>query len=690
MSKHITESECKDFILETATNAQRAQLMRHTADCLACRAILQEQDAQWQQIHRQLQADLWQKRPSSQMNFKAIASDLPKLRRFSMFQQTSTRIMGGVFAIAALVIAFLLLNNFQQLQVDQQQVDQQQAEQPPVVADFADIGAVTPEAIRQPQIILSDGRSSAGWHTKNVNFQAESATMRVSSDYETGIDTTVSYQGNHSGYIKSTVDDTDGYGYLYQTIQADAYRGQRIRITAALKIEDVDGFTGIATSIYDSDGVTVDGVGSRDSSFNGTQDWQLKEAFIDVPDNSAYIAFNLYLQGTGQVWADDWQIEIVTSDTDSASDEDAGVPQNLNMEESTANGEPQGWILSGSNPEDFQVSLDNSIFTEGNSSALLQFDSPSVTGFDNLMQAILPDAYRGQRVRFSGDIKTEGTSRVSPWMRVDGSNSQVLQFDNSYGRALVGTHDWTPFEIVLDVPEESVSIVFGVMASGRGMAWIDNVQFEIVGEDVPSTNDIAGVSSINDASSIPYSIPLRKKLYGIDKQTHIGTPLQGWFEAGSQPEAYTMDVDGDVLSPEGGMPSVYIRGNTAEALGTGELVQAISAENYQGQRVRLTVYLRGDGITGQAMPFLSVDSYGGRALAKAGAGSVTLSGYQEWTPYELVLDVPDAASYITLGVALKGAGTVWIGDVQLETVGDDVPTTNLFDVEAPINLGFEE
>lgn len=676
MSKHITETECKNFILKTATDSKRAQLVRHTADCPACRAMLQEQDAQWQQIHKQLRADLWQKRPSSQMNFNAIASDLPRLRRISMFQQTSTRIIGGTFAIAALVIAFLLLNNFLQQSIDPS-------------PDFADIGEVTPVPSTQPQLVLSDGRSAAGWHTKNISFQAQSATMRVSSDYETGIDTTVSYQGDHSGYIKSTVDDTDGYGYLYQTIQADAYRGQRIRITAALKIEEVDGFTGIAASIYDSNGVVVDGAGPKDSSFNGTQDWQLKEIFINVPANSVYIAFRFYLRGSGQVWADDWQVEIVTSGVDSTSDEDAGVPQNLNMEEATVNGEPQGWVLSGSAPEDFQVSLDNSIFTEGNSSALLQVDNPSVTDFDNLIQTVLPDAYRGQRVRFSGDIKSEGSLRLAPWMRVDGSNRQVLQFDNSNGRALIGTQEWIPFEIVLDVPEESVSILFGFMASGRGMAWIDNVQLEIVGEDVPSTNEITGVNTINAAFSSRYSVPLRTTLYGIDKQPYIATPLQSWFEAGSQPEAYTMDVDSAVLSPESGMPSLYIRGNTAEALGTGELVQTISAENYQGRRVRLTVYLRGDDIRGQAMPFLSID-FGNSALAKAGAGSLTLSGSQDWTPYELVLDVPDGVSYITLGVALKDAGTVWIGDVQLKTVGDDVPTTNLFDVETPVNLGFEE
>ena len=117
MSKHITETECKDFILQISTDSKRAQLVRHTTDCLACRAILQEQDAQRQQIHKQLRADLWQARPSSQMNFKTIASDLPRLRRVSMFQQTSTRIMGGAFAIAALVIAFLLLNNFLHEQV---------------------------------------------------------------------------------------------------------------------------------------------------------------------------------------------------------------------------------------------------------------------------------------------------------------------------------------------------------------------------------------------------------------------------------------------------------------------------------------------------------------------------------------------------------------------------------------------
>ena len=46
-----------------------------------------------------------------------------------------------------------------------------------------------------------------------------------------------------------------------------------------------------------------------------------------------------------------------------------------------------------------------------------------------------------------------------------------------------------------------------------------------------------------------------------------------------------------------------------------------------------------------------------------------------WTRYEIVLDVPANSFRISYGILLTGIGQVWVDDVQLEVVGDEVPTT---------------
>jgi hypothetical protein len=51
-----------------------------------------------------------------------------------------------------------------------------------------------------------------------------------------------------------------------------------------------------------------------------------------------------------------------------------------------------------------------------------------------------------------------------------------------------GTTDWKQLEVVLDVPREGAAqIRFGVMLAGKGRVWVDDFQFEVVGNGVKTT-----------------------------------------------------------------------------------------------------------------------------------------------------------------------------------------------------------
>jgi hypothetical protein len=73
------------------------------------------------------------------------------------------------------------------------------------------------------------------------------------------------------------------------------------------------------------------------------------------------------------------------------------------------------------------------------------------------------------------------------WMRIDGPENEMLGFDNMQDRAIRGTADWQQVAIILDVPQNSVDIAFGILLQGTGRVWIDNVRFEVVSADVPAT-----------------------------------------------------------------------------------------------------------------------------------------------------------------------------------------------------------
>jgi len=70
-----------------------------------------------------------------------------------------------------------------------------------------------------------------------------------------------------------------------------------------------------------------------------------------------------------------------------------------------------------------------------------------------------------------------------------------------------------------------------------------------------------------------------------------------------------------------------------------------------------------------------------------------ITGSSEWAHYAIVLNVAEEAENIVFGVLLSLNGQVWMGDVHLEGVGLDVPTTDLLEEwipDLPVNLGFDE
>ena len=157
---------------------------------------------------------------------------------------------------------------------------------------------------------------------------------------------------------------------------------------------------------------------------------------------------------------------------------------------------PSGWQAFTDGTNDYTVRSDVARRDGGQGYAGVTIksnvESPRGTGM--LAQSIRADAYRGKRMRLSGYLKgigiTEGTAEI--WMRVDG-DGVVQTSDYMQDRPLMGTRDWKREEIVLDVPTNAIGITFGFLLSGSGQVWLDDLQMEIVGDDVPVTGKKGGL-----------------------------------------------------------------------------------------------------------------------------------------------------------------------------------------------------
>src|SRR5437879_23893 len=131
-------------------------------------------------------------------------------------------------------------------------------------------------------------------------------------DYELGIDTTTTYKGKKVVYLKSVVDNAEGFGTLMQMFKADDYRNKRMRLSAMVKSDEIDDWAGLWMRV-DGEGVgesiAFDNMQNR--PITGTTNWQKYEVVLDISQESIHIALGILLSGTGQVWLSDVHFEKV-------------------------------------------------------------------------------------------------------------------------------------------------------------------------------------------------------------------------------------------------------------------------------------------------------------------------------------------------------------------------------------------
>jgi hypothetical protein len=166
------------------------------------------------------------------------------------------------------------------------------------------------------------------------------------------------------------------------------------------------------------------------------------------------------------------------------------LPGGARKDEAAAAHRMQGWLLAGDNPKDYEYGVDAEQAYPGKSSGYLRSRTTEAQGFGTLMQMFKAGEYRNKRLRFSAMVKAEDVEDwAGLWMRIDGPKGEMLGFDNMQHRPIQGTTDWQSYSVVLDVPEESVDVAFGVLLQGAGQVWINDIQLTEIGDDVPVTTE---------------------------------------------------------------------------------------------------------------------------------------------------------------------------------------------------------
>jgi hypothetical protein len=140
---------------------------------------------------------------------------------------------------------------------------------------------------------------------------------------------------------------------------------------------------------------------------------------------------------------------------------------------------PGGW---GGGPPG-TIFTDDSIFHGGRSSVRLERRLGSPSNFSTVTKSI-PINFSGAMVELRGFLRTEDVSEfVGLWMREDGESGS-LAFDNMQAAQLKGSTDWKEYSITLPIHAEAQTLYFGVLVSGTGKAWADDLQLLVDGKPV--------------------------------------------------------------------------------------------------------------------------------------------------------------------------------------------------------------
>jgi hypothetical protein len=142
------------------------------------------------------------------------------------------------------------------------------------------------------------------------------------------------------------------------------------------------------------------------------------------------------------------------------------------------------------------------------------------------------------------------------------------------------------------------------------------------------------------------------------------------------PNNIEYELFSDATVAHGGRSSAAIRSLAPRPQpASAGLCQFIAADKYRGKRVEFAAMLRTQAVVPGAHLMVRADARDGRVLAFDVMRGAWIPGTNDWLRQSIVIDIPEQAVAIMLGVGLVNVGAVWIDDATLAIVDATWPLT---------------
>lgn len=256
----------------------------------------------------------------------------------------------------------------------------------------------------------------------------------------------------------------------YAVTNGSLLLGKRIRIAGWFKSKDVKNWAGGSLAVQNEKGFVFAFDDTTSRPVHGTSDWQEVEWVTDIPKQPCMIYFAPTLFGSGEIWCDDFDLDIVPSDTPITDD--------------------RIWRILGPNPADYSLETDYTVTHDGHSTFCIQHigNNPQPwhksIWYGHCLRKPESDKWAGHTVRMSVWTKSENMTgaflvHLKP---SDITAKRIAQEKASDGYPNRGTTGWRQRVTTCLIPKETQYIDTGFSFYGTGKAWIDmdSLKYEIV------------------------------------------------------------------------------------------------------------------------------------------------------------------------------------------------------------------
>ncbi|MBC8134555.1 MAG: M56 family metallopeptidase, partial [Fibrella sp.] len=312
--------------------------------------------------------------------------------------------------------------------------------------------------------------------------------------YEVGVEQSTAGGGERSGFVKARASADfarqaagDGGVLRYDVDDVSRYAGKRLRWRGFVRGKDLSKHAFLFAGTF---GGETDGGFSFTTSPKVLPDaagWQERECVFDVAKDATGLFLGLRLEGKGDAFANRFSLTVVDGSVPLSStrivpgSETIEPIRNLRFADGLT-----GWW--NDNPThkadtDYAMTLAKGGGRNGNDAACLKSQVPTPRSYGTIAQNAAPGAFRGKRIRLSAYLKSENAKAGDLWIVVadkdpnkgGGANGEAS------GKMIRGTQGWTRFEHVVDVPESTRMLSFGISSEGPGTVWVDGFTIEIIG-----------------------------------------------------------------------------------------------------------------------------------------------------------------------------------------------------------------